>query len=836
MADILPPPPGFTLDQPAVPPPPPGFTLDKSVAPPATPEEPGLLSRMGSRIAKWWGQTGEEAAQFRALLKKPMDTWTPDERTLFKNYMLGTGAGLAGEGPAKPIREAGGMAGEGAASAKPPEAIPGAPEAVPAEPAAADTPGPILDLPPEAETPKQAATRIDDALYRLRKNGTADQIDAREFLQGLPKQDIDPAFQAKVYGEIEQRMVDPKAPLSPDVEAFVSGPLKPWREEEERLANEVRTKLAGEQVSDLPPVDNTGYVHRVAQGKGQWMDRADPAAWGQADVVQPTGRSLSKFAASMQPRKFYVLETADGQRLFQANPGKDWEVGKPIRGSDGRSYTPKLATTAEIEANTGTRYWKNATINTVDNVLRLRRVNRNLDLLESLKPQLVDADLAMTKGGNKEVPAGWIEPTLPQFRGWAVEPRIAHVLNDYHGANLDALDHALGKINRFIVTSLFMLPGGVTAHGANVMNHWIVGRGWDWLRPTGWESLMRDGARAMKAVLTQNQDYRAMLREGSGLLYGDVANQNFYKLMLEKMAHEQVQDPQTWLGIAKNLGFSSIRDMVQWEYRAMSKSLWAISDMFMLQRQFELMRKGLPVRAAIREAERDIPNYRVPSEVMGSRAVSELIRSPRYLLFGRYKYGQFRALSEMAKDLVKGSGEQRKEAMGKLLVLFGLGAVAYPLADRAVRAVTGNPQASVYRRGPMSPIQAPIDLEQGQRDWMSAVSSIVTPAPAVSGALELTRNQNAFGQPIVKPGSSPLGVAIQLGEYAGSQIGPLQTAEDLARQGIDPVIARQLGIKLPTPQATAAKAKAERRELPAARRAEARDPVEQAIRRALGMQ
>lgn len=796
-------------------------------------ERVGSLTIPGLDIQKPWFQdlvrTGQGKGAFESAIDAA-DAVGPDHDLRSRYQALAVETGDRIPAANEPVASGGG--------GTPPKEPPGGP-------------GPLVDPPLAGEGVKGTARRVDDALYRVRKSDTADKIEARQFLEGLPDEAIDPKLQEKVYTETERRMIDPKAPLSPDVAAFIDQHLKPWKVEERALASSIRSRLGKDaDGAAIPPLADEGYVHRVVQGKGTYYDKLDPEQYRQHDPVAggAPGRTLSKFASSLQPRKFWVLEDAQGNRTFQRQPNAGWEVGQGFRGTDGKLYRPKLATTEEIEANTGTRYYKNAAINTVDNVLRLRRIDRNLKVLDEIKPQLLDKDLMVSRQGNREIPEGFMKTTLPQFEGYMLDPHIAHVLNDFHGEIMRGGDFSqvLSKINRFLTGSLFWTP---IPHAANVFNHWLVSRGWDWIRPQAYRQLMASTTRAIRAVVTQNEDYTRMLREGSGLLYGDVANQNFYKLMLEKMTKDQLADPQTWDGIARELGFgpkgerisgahkpkplAALKDMVKWEYRASSKMLWAVNDMFMLQRQFELMDRGVPMRQAIAEAEKDIPNYRIPSSVMGKRWVSEALQSPNAFMFGRYKYGQFRAYSTMIKDLVKGeTGEARKEALGKLMVLGALGLGAYPLASAALRRVTGNDKASVMRSGPFSIPEAAYEFGTGEREWIGLMSSLITPAPTIQGLAEITTNRGPFGRPIIEPGSSGLGQGVQAGEYAASKIGSLEPLMEATRPGgPQSALARQLRVKLPTPQQEAGKAKGKVIEKRQAAKRENKDVIERTVKR-----
>jgi hypothetical protein len=659
-----------------------------------------------------------------------------------------------------------------------------------------NAPGPMLDPPMSAdETTRDFAKRIDDGLYRVRKNGTADKIEAKHFIESFPKAVTSTdALQGKVYREVEHRLIDPKATYSPKVKAFLDNPqVKRWRARETALAAKLVKRL-GRNDADIPLIGE-GYVHRVAEGKGHYLDRADPETGRQADPIMGQGRSLSKFASSMQARKFYVLEGPDGRRVFQKATPSDLN---PKRGSDGKMYTPKLATTQEIEANTATRYHKNFLINTVDNVLRLERIDRNLDLADEIKATALDRDEYFPLNSQREVPRDYIKIDMPGVEGfWA--PRLGHVLQDFQDKVQGDPLGMLTSINRFLTAALFWTP---LPHIRNVAQHWIVGRGWDWINPVAYRRLMQTSTAAMKAVMTQDENYVRMLREGSGLMYGDVANQNFYKLMIEKMGNEQIRDPQTWGGIAKTFGFQSVKDMVRWEYRASSKMLWAVNDMFLLQRQMELMQKGMGPRKAIAAAEKDIPNYRIPSTVLGSRGIANLLKSPNYLMFGRYKFGQFNAIYSAFRDLIRGTNEERKEAAGKLLVMGGMMFGVYAFANAALRQITGNPQDRISLGGPFSILQSGYEMMTGERDWMSALSSMLTLAPSTEIAKEVTTDRDVYGRPIVNSQSGLLAKGVQAGEAALGHLGPGAIAEEAMKpRGVTRAVGQQFGITLAAPDA-----------------------------------
>lgn len=709
------------------------------------------------------------------------------------------------------------------------------------------TPGPVYATGRATETPIQTAQRVDDALHRLKNSATADKLEIQEYLRRLPEEHQDPKVQEELYRAIEHKLVDPKAEipehLRPAYEAMGS-----LYKEQTDLANEIRARGGG----DVTAYDHEqGYVHRIAKGKGSFFDAADTEGMGRTDPI--TGkRSLSKTTGSLKSRKFAVIvDPKTGKRSFVE--GEEYVPGTKIKGSFGKTFEVKQATTNEIEANTDVRYHKNALLSTVDNVARLRRVKRNLDVLDSLVADAKGRGMAertewhykndrgewVRAQGNADVrelrAKGFRETTVPQLKGVWFDKHIADAVEDFYGKDKGDLANLLTKTNRLLSSSLFITP---VPHALNVLGHWAVGRGWDWLNPYAYARAAKYGTRAVKEVLSGGSEYRALLREGSGLMYGDIATENFHKVLIEKMAGEIAADP-AMTPVAKSFGLrdagqlaKAVYDAV---YRTSNRALWAANDIFMLSRQYELMDQGLSVREAIHEAERDIPNYRIPPQVMGQRWLTEALRSPNYTLFGRYKYGMFRAYAAMFRDMFRGSADERIDAVGKFVAMIGLATVALPFADQAVQAVTGNKDAKMRRFGPLSVPGAVAEWTQGQRDWAGMLASVITPAPVLAGAGEVLTNRDDFGRHIIEPESTPLGQTVQAAEAAADKFYPTQLAVDAARQdnpvqALERTAGKMVGVDVPRANREAGRAKAKRYEQRMARSRERKDPIERMLK------
>lgn len=591
----------------------------------------------------------------------------------------------------------------------------------------------------------------EDRLYAIQKSGTADKAEMGNKLKALPKEALDPARQERIYHAMEEEATDK---LASDDKAVYERDVEPINAEEDRIYAKLRN--AGVV---LP---REGYVHRIVQGKAPRFDPRDPET-AQSDVI--AGSKLPRTTGSLRDRVYLSLDDGKGDRKLIAT-SKDGatvlEGGKAtpyprLQGVkpgddvtiDGKNYTVGQARTKEIEANTDTKYYKNALTNSIDNVLALRRVERAVDFLDEFKKDPRFLEHAEKVGGNRPPTPGWIATKLPQMEGWRMDPKVAHALDDFYGQRDQGWEW-LNKANRFLTTSMFVDP---VPHLHNVATHWYVARGWDNFTPARWKGSAKNAARAISQVIDQGPEYQKFLREGGGLLYGDVANRNFYELMLKTMGQQIVKDPARWGSLAKTLGLNRPADLVAALYRASSKALWAGNDMFMLQRYYDLLDKGMSAKEAIADAERHIPNYRIPSEVLNSRGASVFLRQPLVFNFGRYRYGQLKSYFNMVRDLTKNDPKgARTEALGNLAALGVLGILIYPVADAALQQLTGNKDTKLRRAGPAGIAQNVADLTTGEKDFSQALQSLIVPAPASEMLAETVLNRVFFtGKPVLEP-------------------------------------------------------------------------------------
>lgn len=705
----------------------------------------------------------------------------------------------------------------------------------------ADHAGPVVG------TEADPVERVDNALYRLGGQATADKIEAAQTLKAAPKEIRDPKVQEELTHAVEQRMIDPNAEIPEHLQA-AEAVRAPWAERQRVAINRIREKLSArgmtdDEIEEYAP--DTGYVPRRVEGKSPTFDAADPERKSPLAVFGK--RSLTKTTGSMKARDQIVLEDENGNRVFEhRNPSNDeWKPGMQVRDPlTNKPVTVKQATIREIEG-AGARdskggllkYHKNALVNTIDEALRSERVERNLQVLDELTTNLKDEGLAhrtewrhkneagetVVRKANQPTPEGFTElHHIPQLRGWAFDPKVAEVLKDYYPEKGEPIDNVLSVVNRALNASLFITP---FPHIKNVGTMGFIGRGWDWIPTVGnYGRLLRTGARATKEVLTLGPRYRKFLREGSGLMAGDDATRNFHQAMLQMAAKGIAEDPK----ISKAMGLNPI-EVGKALYNASHKVLWNVNDMIMLQRQMELEEKGMSSREAIKEAERWIANYRVPPQVFKSRAFQQFITDGKWINFGRYTYGKWRSIGEMAKGLATGSGKDRMDALGKVVAAGFMALVVYPMLDQIAQKATGNKKAKVTRGGELAPIDALTDKE---KDWASKMASFVTPAPLIETVPEIMDNRDAFtGRHVIEPGSTPTGQGVQGAEYAADKFYPASLGiESLKPGGAEQAAGRLFGVNLPPSDRDAKRAKGKKYDRRMARSREKKDPLERELK------
>lgn len=633
--------------------------------------------------------------------------------------------------------------------------------------------------------------KIADDLHQLRQTTVADKAEIFNYLKTAPPEARTAQVQEIIYHLIEDK---DWTKLDTDHKAFMQTPegfkavktaaqhLAPLRQESSNIFVALR-KIPNIAADEL--VDPT-YIHRRGVGH---TPAIDPSTQHANPIVGYQGqqKGLPTDTTALQNRKFMGGQSRDGSRVVISEGPAGWEVHekgqnpvqtKPIDEDhfeyQGKTYTVGQATTKEIERETPASFYKNALANTADSLVRLRAVARHVEWLGQLT-KTAEWQMFASQNAKFAKSRGWKEAPIPTLQKWFMEPKLAEAFEDFVKPGIqtrgpDALLGGLRKFNQMATASIFFTP---TPHIENVMGHWLVGRGWDWLKPSGARSLLFDGAKAIRAVSTQNKDYQRLLKAGNGLIYGGVRHAEFFQNIARVAGMEIKREAAKWDPIARTLGLGP-SDLIRGVYEGSKRMLWWANDVLMMQRVLELERRGMSLKEAVTEAEKHIPNYRIPSRVFGSRMFSQLLQEPAFTVFSRYHYGAFRSYAMMVRDMLgpNATRAQRIEAAGNMMMLGLLTWGIYPALDYALQKVYGESDAKKLRRGPSARIYELQELFGGEKSiWNIIANDITMPAGTkLLGAIASGGRDPFTGQPITQPGMDPLTQGEQAADYALGQV------------------------------------------------------------------
>ena len=567
--------------------------------------------------------------------------------------------------------------------------------------------------------------------------------------------------------------------LTPTEQRVATTWLEPLRASNRRMYTRIKKMTEGTDI-DISDLDPT-HMPRLAVGHTPELDKAAGLTAGEADPVQGGffGRGLTKKTTTLEAPKYVTLvgeggsrtvvsDAAENQLLAYKN-GKEagltgysgeLKPGSTITADNGRKFTVERSHTAELETETPTRYHKNAFYALALTNTKLRAVERNLKFLQDFKsnPQ---AQRWMTTNAKRK-PPDWKESKIPQLRGTYMHPKLRAVFDDFYkpGIPMDELDK-LRRLNQASTSLIFWTP---TPHAHNVLTHWVVDRGFDWASLAGYKSLVLDGSKAIKEVTTLGPKYRELLREGSGLIHAGVQMRNFEQQLAKRMGMEIEAHPERWAQVAKTVGMSPV-NLAKAIYKASRYALWWSNDVMMMQRVLELERQGMSTARAIREAEKHIPSYKMPPEVLGSRVVSMVLQDPLITMFNRYHFGVFKSYGHMLHDLARGTDEERAATIGKMMVLGLISYVVYPKINEALKQI--NPNLELPARGAAAvPVAIGKAVQGDSNEFWKTIGNLVIPSPIARTGAELFMGWRDWaGRKIAEPGDPAAKQAVQTGEH-----------------------------------------------------------------------
>ena len=644
----------------------------------------------------------------------------------------------------------------------------------------------------------KAASAISDDLHTLDQTTVNDLVKHQKDMKAQPEAVKDGQVQEDLYLARESNNIDS---LPENVKGWYESYLRPIFDENNTLyqwAKALNPKL----LEDI----NLNHVHRLMQGRSMidWVN----------DPVSGAKRSLFTMVGPLMDRQFKAIQEKGTERRGVISPEKDqsgftlWDRGKalhvPVADFDfknghefkigNRDYVVTEALTPEIEAHARdsngemVKYYKNAALSAVVANIKLKEAVRHMLYIQSLENSAEWKQFAtrVKPDPHDPVKGNWDQTILTQFKDWYMDPKLKAVFDDYaqpgFGGNR-GLDWAR-DLSRAVTKLMFWLP---SPHILNVGAHWYVARDWRWLQPYAYKDLAVTGLDAIKSVVLQDDFQKQMRQLGAGTLSGGIMTTDFARNVGREFGMQIKREPTKWDPVVKALGLDGVRELTDAIYRGSSRVMWAANDMFLTQMVKENMRHGMDMKEAIVAAERHIPNYRVPTEIMGSRFLSQFMQDPLFSAFGRYRYGVFNSYAHIVKGLVNGTGEQRKEAIGNLMAMGMLAFLVYPVANKWAQYITGNKEAEQRPRGPLAIpthlFRATVSKDKPE-GWATLNKATLTMPPLPSAILEAYNNRDWADRPIRQEGrirgfKDAARRIEQTGEHmARSLISPLGSAEN----------------------------------------------------------
>jgi hypothetical protein len=482
----------------------------------------------------------------------------------------------------------------------------------------------------------------------------------------------------------------------------------------------------------------------------------------------------------------------------------------------------------EIERHSPYRYLHDAEASARIANMGLRKMVREAEAIENLKKSELFKQVGHSPEQDlKDLPKGWKQPEnidrIPQLRGWAFDPKTRVIIEDF----AKVWDNSMYmKLSNAIVKNMMLNP---IPHMFNEVMHLWNARGFSgWVMPSRLGTFADTARVAWRDVGNQTQFYRDIMREGGSVLGADPRNKGYFDVIQKEASKQMFGTPEmerNMKGLAKKLGVP-VANLYNGISEASQKAMWFTRDVMYVQLVREIMARQeksgnkMTLKEAIDQAERHMPNYRLPSEVAGSRAVSQVLRDPRISMFSRYHYGMVKSLVNTLKDvdprnLKTAEGREHfREGVDSMIAIGVALSVLYPLMDSVAEAMFGE-GAEQRRAGPFHLLHAGMDVVTGKKDASALIWPIFTFNPVALTVGQLAFNKKIFtGKEIYHPDDSLADIMGDVTGYAAGQIPQVPpilsaTAEE---EGATKLLARQLDIKSKTSEQIAREERAKKRQ------------------------
>jgi len=483
---------------------------------------------------------------------------------------------------------------------------------------------------------------------------------------------------------------------------------------------------------------------------------------------------------------------------------------------NGKELTVVDGKVPEIEKHSTYKYWHDAEASARIANMGLRKMARELELMNNLKQSELFKQIAHGPDQDiKDLPKHYVQPEniglIPQLDGWKFDPKTAAIINDF----AKVWDNTMWmKATNALVKNMMLNP---VPHMFNEVMHLWNARGFTgWVDPRQLGTFADTARVAWRDVGNQTQFYRDIMREGGSVLGADPRNNKYFQAIQKEAQKQMFETPEmqrSMTQLAKKLG-TSVGDLYNGISNASQKAMWFTRDVMYVQYIREIMTRQekstgvkMELKDAIAQAERHMPNYRMPSEVLNSRKIAQVLKNPNIDLFSRYHYGMVKSLVNTIKDVdprnlktPEGRAHFREGVDSMLAIGVAMG-VMYPLMDKMAEAVFGE-GAEQRRAGPFHLLKAGLDVYEGKKDLSALIWPVFTFNPVLLTLGQLGFNKKIFtGKSIYHPDDTFVNKASDVGEYVVKQVpqvSPIMSAVSDEEGGTTKLLARQFDIKAKT--------------------------------------
>ena len=709
----------------------------------------------------------------------------------------------------------------------------------------------------------------DDTLHMLKTKGEARDENFLHFIASLPeelRQKLPEAVETNLFKlqedlPMKERILrymegDPTHGMTPEDMKFYNDTIAPMRDLESELYQFLsetdlpRTyEMAGQ---DFEVNHDPTYLHKMRIGKTPGIDQYtgnegdDPLYSGRGPSITNTHPGSLEHAnywtfENQAGERRLVRITNDGRTAHFINKEKPWEVkldakgtptsvmsvehpeGKKFRKGDvvtdkeGNTWELKNAWHREVESQTPVRYYHEPLMSLVDNIRAMQAAKEALYTIQNLKDTPQFQANAVTRG--QPHPPDWDTPDLPMLQGYVMHPKLKALFDNFYSKqSKDHVWKALAQGNRAAIGSLFLTP---VPHFFNEAAYTFSRY---FAKPTRWAPLVKHSFDAFSDVANRTGDYLKLQENGASLHYGPTINSQeggFYARMLRHFGHaieEPSIFPEGWEGIAEALG-EKPADVIKAWYRASSRALWMATDVMHVGMMKERIAKGMTPDDAARWVERWAPRYRTPPQLFGNTYLRGIYFNNLAFEFSRYHYDIYRGYANMIRDLVKGTGGGRLDAMGTLMGVAALQLMVYPAMQGLVQQIPGLEDTTVPSFGPgklagpivgaaLAHTDAPALVKDYYKDrrggFWNTMSSFfpVSPAMRLFGGVILNHGRDIFtDKNVTEPGETSLvKQAAQATDWTAQQlVEPYHMAAEAWRHGLDtPQVLAQVALGFPT--------------------------------------